>query len=157
VLLFAVSKAQRFLKYWLPVLLWMALIFSASSDSFSFQHSSRIIAPILRWLIPHISEEAVHSVIVVVRKTAHVTEYAILAVLVLRLIRQLSWRRVSRAWLPDAVCALLIVILYAASDEFHQLFVPSREASVVDVAIDTSGAVLALLFIGVLARWRQRW
>jgi VanZ family protein len=156
-LLFAVSKAHRFLKYWLPVLLWMALIFSASSDRMSFQHSSRIIEPLVRWLVPNISDTSVHTVVVVARKAAHVTEYAILAVLVWRLVRQLSSPRGSSGRWSDALRTLLIVILYAASDEFHQLFVPSREASVVDVAIDTSGAVLALLFIGVLARWRQRW
>jgi len=46
---------------------------------------------------------------------------------------------------------------YAASDEFHQLFVPSREASVLDVLIDTAGAVFALLLIWFIGRWRRRW
>jgi VanZ family protein len=135
----------------------MAVIFSASSDSGSFQHSSRIIEPLVRWLIPNISDAAVHSIIVVVRKAAHVTEYAILALLVWRVLRRPPlnpgepWR-----W-SHAGLALLIVILYAASDEFHQWFVPSREASVVDVAIDAIGAVLALLLVWVLGRWRKRW
>jgi VanZ family protein len=50
---------------------------------------------------------------------------------------------------------LAIVALYAASDEFHQRFVPTREASVVDVFIDTSGAALALIFIWIVGRWRK--
>jgi VanZ family protein len=153
---FDVSKAQTFLKYWVPVFFWMGIIFFGSSDSRSWQHSSRIIEPLLRWLVPNISDETMHTVVLVARKAAHVTEYAILAVLVWRLLRLVSLHRTRRPW-SDAIRTLLIVILYAASDEFHQAFVPSREASVWDVAIDASGAVLALLLIGVLARWRQRW
>jgi len=38
------------------VLIWMALIFSASSDSHSYEHSSRFVEPFLRWLFPHLSE-----------------------------------------------------------------------------------------------------
>jgi VanZ family protein len=57
-------------------------------------------------------------------------------------------------WL-QAARVVLLVILYAASDEFHQSFVPSREASVLDVLIDTAGSVLALLFLWVIGRWRR--
>ncbi len=153
----AVSKARNFFIYWLPVLLWMALIFSASSDRFSFQHSSRVIAPIVRWLMPHISEEALQTIVVVSRKAAHVTEFAILALLVWRLVRRPALNPKERWRYSDAIRTLLMVILYAASDEFHQRFVPSREASIRDVMIDTSGAVLALLLIWVLGRWRKRW
>jgi VanZ family protein len=150
------SKARSFLLYWLPVLLWMSVIFSASGDRLSFQHSSRIVAPILRWLIPGISEESVHFIVVVVRKASHVTEFAILAVLVLRCIRRHeSSLTYPWAW-SHASLTLLIVVLYAASDEFHQLFVPSREASLRDVAIDSAGAVLALLLLWILGRFRQR-
>ncbi len=150
-------KARIFLKYWLPVLLWMVVIFSASSDRQSFQHSSRLIEPFLRWLWPDISNTAVHSIIVLIRKGAHVSEYAILTLLVWRLFRSpaVPGGRLSR-W-SDATRTLLVVALYAASDEFHQLFVPSRQASVWDVMIDTSGGVLALLLLWVLGRWRKRW
>ncbi len=151
------SKARTFVIYWLPVLLWMAVIFSASSDSNSFEHSSRIVAPFLRWLFPHISEQAVEWVVLFVRKAAHLTEYAVLSVLVWRLMASLSpppkevWR-----W-PNAGRTLLVVLLYAASDEFHQSFVPSRQASVWDVLLDTTGGFLALILIWVIGRWRHRW
>jgi VanZ family protein len=135
----------------------MVLIFYGSSDRFSFQHSSRIIEPLLHWLIPHLSERSVHAVIVCVRKASHLSEYAILTILVWRLVRQL---RQTPAWhwrWSDAGWSLLIAVLYAASDEFHQRFVPSREASVRDVMIDSIGAVFALLFLWFLGRCRQRW
>jgi VanZ family protein len=134
----------------------MIVIFSASADRGSLQHSSRIIAPILLWLFPNASPHAVHSFVFFIRKCAHLTEYAILAVLLLRAF-QLKAGAVQ-LWQPrHARFALLIVAVYAASDEFHQRFVPSREASVWDVLIDTSGAALALLLIWVVSRLRQRY
>jgi VanZ family protein len=135
----------------------MAVIFSASSDSASFQHSSRIIAPFLHWLFPGASEATVHAVVVGVRKTAHLTEYAVLAFLVLRLLARPSVNP-ERTWRwGDVLRALLIVFLYAASDEFHQRFVPSREASIWDVLIDSAGGCFALLLTWFLGRWPKRW
>lgn len=116
----------------------------------SFQHSSRIIGPLLHWLFPQLPAATVHAVVVAVRKTAHVTEYAVLVLLLLRALRAREVPQ-SRAWSwPQASRALLLVILYAASDEFHQAFVPSREASVADVLIDTSGAALGLIILWLL-------
>ena len=151
------SKARTFVQYWLPLLLWMALIFSASSDSGSFQRSSRIIAPFVHWLIPGLSEAGVHSIVVLVRKGAHVTEYAVLASLVLRLMARPS-ANPMRIWRwSDAIRTLLVVLLYAASDEFHQSFVPTREACIRDVLIDTLGGFLALILLWFVGRWRKRW
>ncbi|MGD0615630.1 MAG: VanZ family protein, partial [Verrucomicrobiota bacterium] len=88
---------------------------------------------------------------------AHLTEYAILAVLLVRALRKLgegdprrwSWRQ---AW-----WTVLLVALYAASDEFHQIFVPTREASVRDVMIDTIGGIAGLLLFWAVGRWRNWW
>lgn len=144
--------------YWLPVLLWMGLIFSASSDRMSFQHSSRVIGPMLRWLFPHLSDASVHATIVCIRKSAHVTEYALLALLLWRGVRKGILTSHPRPWQwSDALWIALLVFFYAATDEFHQRFVSSRQASVGDVMLDTSGAILALLFLWALGRWRKRW
>ena len=72
-------KPRPFLKYWLPVLAWMALIFTASNDENSFQHSSRILAPLLHWLFPQMPEDTVRFIVLIARKGAHLTEYAVLA------------------------------------------------------------------------------
>ena len=152
-----VSKARTFVQYWLPVLLWMALIFSASSDSLSFQHSSRIISPFIHWLFPSVTNATVHSMVVLVRKAAHLTEYAVLAVLVWRLVERPSLNPTATWRWSGSLTTLLIVMLYAASDEFHQKFVPSRQASVWDVLIDITGGFFALLLVWVVGRWRQRW
>jgi VanZ family protein len=153
----AVQKLRLFVKCWLPALVWMGVIFSASSDSHSAAHSSRIIAPLLRWLWPELSEEAVHAVVLFVRKCGHVAEYAVLALLLWRALRRpgqpgsAPWR-----W-SDAGLALALAALYAASDEFHQSFVPSRQGCVQDVLLDTASAGLALLGLWAAGRLRKRW
>jgi VanZ family protein len=153
--LFTVSKVRSFFKYWLPVLIWMALIFSASSDNKSFQHSSRIIGPLLRWLFPHISEHTVDWVVLVFRKCAHLTEYAVFGFLCWRALRK-PVKNDLRSWSwKEAGLAVFLVALYAGSDEFHQSFVPGRDASIRDVMIDTIGGIVGLLFLWAVGRWRK--
>ena len=134
----------------------MGIIFSASGDQRSFQHSSRIIGPLVRWLLPHLSEESVESIVFAVRKCAHLTEYAILGLLLWRALRK-PIRNDLRPWAWQiAARVTLLVLLYAATDEFHQAFVPSRQASVLDVLLDTTGAICALLLLWAIRRWRKR-
>jgi len=148
---------RAFLWYGLPVILWMILIFSGSSDTSSFQHSSRIIAPLLHWLSPNMSEETVNHIVTVARKGAHLTEYAILAMLLWRAIRK-PVRGDTRPWQgSQARFALLLTAIYAATDELHQIFVPSRQASFLDVLIDTTGGALGLVTLWLFGRWRKRW
>lgn len=151
----AVLKLRWFAKYWLPVLAWMALIFSVSGDSKSAHRSSRLIEPFVRWLFPDVGDETVWTVVLVVRKCAHLTEYAVLALLLWRALRELtggvgwSWRVARNAW----VC----VIVYAITDEIHQTFVPNRQGSVWDVLIDSIGGAAGLLALWALGRWRKWW
>jgi VanZ family protein len=152
-----VQNARAFVVYWLPVAIWMAVIFTASGDSASFQHSSRIIAPLLRWMLPGLSIDAVYLFVLGVRKCAHLTEFAILALLVWRA-RRKPFRGDQRPWLWEhAAEALWAAIFYAASDEFHQTFVPSREGCVRDVMIDSTGAALGLGALWLFGRWRNYW
>ena len=147
---------RLFLRYWLPVLVWMAVIFAASSDRMSFEHSSRIIGPLVHRLFPHLSDVAYHGVVVCVRKYVHLAGYAVLALLLWR-----AWRKPAEPgrapwrW-SDAGLVLALVVLYAATDEIHQTFVPSRVASVRDVLLDATGAALALLCLWAVNRWRRR-
>jgi VanZ family protein len=137
------------MKYWLPVVGWMLLIFIASTDLMSAQHTSRFIGPFLLWLDPSMSPDTIRAVQFAVRKAAHVTEYAILAALLVR-----AFYGGVRAVRPVHVLgAVLIASTYAALDEFHQSFVASRTGSPGDVLIDASGAVLgALLWWWQIAR-----
>ena len=146
-----------FIKYWLPVVAWMGVIFSASGDRASFSHSSRIIGPIVRWLFPHLSDEAVHAIVVIARKCAHLAEYAVLALLLWRALRKVRGEEVRLWRWSDAGLVLALTALYAGSDEFHQVFVPSRQASIWDVLLDTVGGALALVFLWAVGRLRKRW
>ena len=102
--------------YWLPVLLWAGVIFTLSS-------------------IPSLGT-GLGTWDTVLRKGAHITEYAILALLLVRAVGR-------------EVPALALGVLYAASDELHQGFVRGRHASPVDVAIDAVGLLLGI------AAWRR--
>lgn len=136
----------------------MVVIFSASADTNSYRHSSTLFEPLIRWLFPQMSAAHVEQLHHLFRKCGHLTEYAILALLLWRSIRQPEKGR-GRPWRRDeAGLTLAIVFLYAASDEFHQVFVPNRTALVSDVMIDTVGgaAGLALLYLGgkIFKRWQ---
>jgi hypothetical protein len=85
------------LKYWLPPLVWMAAIFTGSSDAKSSQHSSRFVEPILHWLFPHMTQPHIEQIHYDFRKFCHLTEYAILALLLWRAIRQDVRKQIRRA------------------------------------------------------------
>ena len=114
----------------------MIFIFIGSTDLLSAEHTSRYIGPFLRWFAPNISDATIASVQMVVRKCAHLGEYAILAALLYRALRQYRARMFA--------IAFIIAALYAALDEFHQSFVATRTASPWDVLIDCVGAVIGL-------------
>ena len=78
------KQMRRFLKNWLPVIVWVGVIFLGSTDLMSAEHTSRFIVPFLLWLKPDISAETLASIHFIVRKCSHVGEYAILALLLLR-------------------------------------------------------------------------
>jgi VanZ family protein len=108
------------LTVWLPVVAWAAVIFAFSS-------------------VPHLGT-GLGTWDTVLRKGAHITEYAVLGALL------------YRALAREAV-ALAAGIAYAATDELHQHFVQGRHASPVDVAIDAVGLALGML---VWLRVRER-
>lgn len=156
-LLLSSVRAARFVKYFLPVILWMILIFGGSTNLGAPRNTSRIIVPVLRWLNPNVTEETIGKVQFAIRKSGHAGEYGILALLVWRALR--SRRPTPPAgwnW-SDARRAVLISAFYAASDEFHQSFVASREASLWDVLLDTSGATVAIFLFWRFGRWFKRW
>ena len=137
-------KFRDFLNAWGPVIGWMALMFVGSSDLFSGEHTSRFLTPLLRWLNPEISLAAIAQVHLFVRKAAHVTEYAVLASLIHRALRGV----IDGFWFR-AGTALVLAFLFAALDEYHQSFVPSRTSSLGDVGLDLAGALLGVLVCGV--------
>ncbi len=126
----------------------MAVIFAGSTDLMSAEHTSRIIVSLLRWFFPTISPLTLVRAEFFLRKAAHVSEYAVLAVLLYRAFVHTVFQ--SRRALSAGV-VLLSCAAYAASDEFHQSFVPSRTATLRDVMIDVGGATFAVLLYWLIA------
>ena len=126
---------------WGPLILWMVLITGLSTEAFSEQETGSYLLPVLRWLLPDVSPGTLDLIHGAVRKGAHVTEYAILALL---WYRGLNWRR-SGWQIGAALSAFILAAGFGALDEAHQLFVPSRSGSIVDVGWDSLGAALGLL------------
>ena len=110
--------SARGFRAWAPIVLWAAVIFAFSS-------------------VPSLSS-GLGTWDLILRKFAHLTEYAILGALLLRAIQR-------------PAVAILVGALYAVTDEVHQHFVRGRHAAWYDVLIDTLG-----VSIGVLAWSRLR-
>jgi VanZ family protein len=138
---------------WLSVLAWVAVIQFFASGSFSANETSLVIGPVLRWLFPGADAESVAAVHFSIRKTAHVVEYAILALLALRAFRSSSGR--SLAWL--AAASLVFALAIAAIDESRQAAAAERTGALSDVALDMGGAVTALALASATRRyWNAR-
>jgi VanZ family protein len=132
--------------WWLAVGLWIAVVLGLSSDPFSAESTSRLIGPLLRWLFPSLGAETQQLLHYYVRKGAHAFEYAVLAALAYRALRESSgaWR--------SAGFALALVIAVAVADETHQAFAAARSGSAIDVSIDVAGGATALLLLAGIRR-----
>lgn len=133
-------NARLFLRYWLPVIVWTAVILAASSDLFAARETGSTLRDILRFILGRdLAPETFGTLHFVIRKAAHLIEYAILGALTLRALRQgdaWTWRR--------ALAAVALAALVATADEGRQSTVASRTGSPVDVAIDIVGAATAV-------------
>jgi len=127
----------------------MAVVVGFSSDAASSPRTESWLLPILTGLAPWATSAQLEALHWLVRKIAHLSEYAILAALWLR---ALVRGRGLSPWNAGLI-ALAISAAWAALDEVHQSFVPSRSASVADVALDTTGALVALAIAGL--GWRR--
>ncbi len=128
------------LKYWFPVICWMGFIFWMSTGTFSSDNTSAVIEPLLLLLMPWLSSQRLDLIHELIRKCAHLTEYFVLGLLLFRAFRSGSAKTRMLRW---TLSAGLVVLFYAASDEFHQSFVASRTPALHDVFIDFAGGVLA--------------
>lgn len=118
--IYFMSTLFLFLRTWGPSLLLMAVIFCFSS-------------------IPSTSMPGFGLADFLVKKGGHFTGYALLA---LANLHALGWNR--KRW----IVAWLLAVLYSATDEFHQSFVPGRNAALMDIGIDALGAGTAILLWG---------
>ena len=148
------------------VLLWLLVIFSFSAqpDIRSYEVSGSVSYQLVKCYnhlmnIRQTPEEMEQTALLIeypVRKAAHMSEYAVLAILFLVTYCAYSKREsgVAGIWFLSA-CALLSVFGCACLDEFHQLFVQGREGKFTDVLIDSSGAAAALLVAGLIMTYKE--
>ena len=135
---------------WFPVIIWLGFVFFMSTGTFSAENTFSVVGPILNFLLPGLSSDRVETIHWIIRKGAHVFEYFVLGLLLLRAFRANSSSQWRWRW---PLFAAIGALLWALGDEFHQSFVPGRTASIVDVSIDTAGGVFAQV-VGVL--WYRR-
>lgn len=135
--------------FWILAIMWMAFIFymSAQTGTESADMSSPIAVKVARVFVPgfdDLSEGKQINVIVktevIIRKGAHLTEYAILGFLIYLVVQMYVIKKIyasAESW--------ILATVYAASDEFHQMFVGGRSPQIRDVCIDSAGAVTGVL------------
>lgn len=123
---------KKTISLWLPVILWAGLIFFVSSKP------TKVVSGFIWWDF-------------IIKKTAHIIEYGIFYFLLFRAINNVkltteSWKLVSKNKI-NWILPFLLLLIYAASDEFHQSFIPGRTAKVRDVGIDLLGGLLSYWLI----------
>jgi len=114
---------KKTLNFWLPPVVWALVIFLFSSK-------------------PVIPSSLFFWKDFIIKKTAHVVEYGILAALLYRALKEYGVQKYNAG-----LIAILIALIYGATDELHQSFTPGREPRVRDVFFDTIGAILSIYSI----------
>ena len=112
-----------FFNYWLPPILWAALIFSLSG-------------------VPNLNSGLEAFWDVFLRKLVHATEFGVLFLLLFR-----AWRGYDFKFWPAWFLSLILAAGYAFLDEFHQLFVLERQGKFFDIFIDSLGILFCAAII----------
>ncbi len=141
-----------FLRRWLPVGLWAGFVIYASTGVGSGDSTAHFLRPCLKWIWPDLGLALIPEINFMIRKAAHVVQFAVYASLLwrgLRLDPPLAVRTRALAWVLASSAALAFL------SEGLQLFYPQRTSQLTDVGLDFLGSVIGsalILAIGVLAR-----
>ncbi len=134
-----IMDAMMALTYWAPAAVWMAFILWLSTDDFSAQATGAVLIPLLKWLLPGVSETEMVQIHALIRKVAHPAVYAIMGLLWYRML----WRGRAMSAGAAACLATAICAAWAGVDELHQSTVWSRSGRLTDVGLDSVGAAAA--------------
>lgn len=139
--------------FWGITLGWASLIFYLSTAGFGPNSSERVLTRLISLLCLNISPNNVHTLQAILRKSGHLGEYAILALLLYLVLSSQTpflwnFRRV--------LLCLFIAVAYSFTDEFHQCFVPTRHPSLFDCGVDCLGAAVALGLLYPSQKWLKR-
>ena len=137
---------------WMAVLAWIILIFSFSAQPATESNglSMRITEYIINIFIKNTQsiDDLINIINHLVRKCAHASVYFILAYLILNALKQTG--KISFKKIVYTIC---FCIIYATSDEIHQLFVEGRGCQFTDVLIDSMGAIFGVLTYFIINKY----
>jgi VanZ family protein len=144
-------RRERLVRY-TPFVLWAGVVLAFSTSGASMSRTSRIIRPILEFLLPGAPEATLVFYHGLIRKSAHFFEYALLSLLAAR-----AFTGSSRSFLQDHpfISAVIAAAAVAAIDEFNQSFDPSRTGTFRDVLLDLTGASVAALAFAAFKHFRK--
>ncbi len=137
---------ESFMKivWWLLTATWAVIVFNLSRATYASASTEKLLSKALDWLSISILPNNLDLLNNLLRKSAHLSEYAVLAVFLYNALKPVGdpfWSRKAACW------TLLASGCYSLTDEFHQLFVPGRHASLFDCLADTTGAFLGLFVL----------
>ena len=134
---------------WLPVVLGILMIVVESTEWLGADHTTGPLRLLFQTIFGQVSNQEWEIIHHYLRKSGHFIGYGLIGLAWLRA----WWLTLPKShFLTDTLLALLGTALIAASDEFHQSFVPNRTASPWDVLIDCSGALTLQLMVYIFMR-----
>ena len=137
-------KKSKSLLYWLPVIALMAAIFFFSHQS---GDESRELSDSLLNNVFNLDATLIFTLII--RKCAHMLEYAVLCMLTANALKNSG----DKKW---EIPSVIITLFYAFTDEIHQMLVPGRAGKTYDVAVDFAGIVIGLIMFKLILRYRSK-
>jgi len=133
-----------FVKYWVPVIVLLGIIFWLSGANFTDGKTSEFFFPKIKSVFPGLSPDGVAFVHELIRAFAHIFEFFVLGLLLSLAINRLHLRI---SGFQKGVLIFVLLCLLALGDEFRQSIVALRTASLVDVGLDLVGGLLALILV----------
>jgi VanZ family protein len=145
------SAAPSLARAWTPVAIWIAIIFVMATDLFASGRTAWLLYYAVTWLFPEVGWEVVGPLHLYLRKVGHFVGYAVLGLLAYRAAREthVPAERWHARWAFTAVAVATVV---ACGDEVVQGFMTARGGSMLDVALDATGASFAQMLIWMKAR-----
>lgn len=151
------SVIKKFIKI-IFLVIWMIIIFLFSADSAeeSSKKSNTLIYKVGeviagRSLTHEEKKDIVDKFVFVVRKGAHFVIYIILGILAINVfcdVKTINFKLI--------IYSIIFCLIYAISDEVHQLFIPGRSCEIRDILIDLSGSIIGVLLYSFIYRLRRR-
>ncbi len=142
-----ITMNKKKLLKWIILIIWLGVIFAFSHQANSGEITKNIIADTIEIKVEQKTESTLDIINYVIRKSAHISEYIILTIVIFSLASEYTKNNKK-----IIIYGLIGCLIFASLDEFHQYFIPGRSALVTDVLIDFIGAIVALILYKLLLK-----